>query len=145
MSTGTASYGDVALQHVLISGLTLLRNEPVDDDRRIQVTESLVHIFGEADRGSPALGAQNLLLVANEQPAFERFVYFFHYLKEPYGQDLPKRLAEVAAYFSGIQEGRESSAKERKDVEQLFECLLEAIEKERALKPLIPPQEMAAG
>lgn len=133
---------DLALQHVLQSGLAVVRNQPLAGERRTQVLRALVEIFSDADRGSQAVGAHNLLISVEEPPAFERFVLFFRYLHQSLGNDLPARLSEATAVFSGIENNADQAADAKARVAALIEGVLAAISRENALAPLAAPKDV---
>lgn len=133
---------DLALQHILQSGLAVVRGEPVEESRRSKVLQALVQIFTDADRGSQALGAQNLLLAVEEPPAFERFVLLFRYLNQSFGQDLPARLSEAASVLTDIEKNAPLSAQAKTRAAELLEGVLAAIAREGALRQLAPPREV---
>lgn len=133
---------DLALQHILQSGLAVVRGEPLEESRRSKVLQALVQIFTDADRGSQALGAQNLLLAVEEPPAFERFVLLFRYLNQSFGQDLPARLSEVASVLTDIERNAPLSAQAKTRAAELLEGVLAAIARESALRQLTPPREV---
>lgn len=133
---------DLALQHILISGLAVVKDEPLEDTRRTSVVHALVEIFDDASRGSQALVAQNFLMSANESPAFERFALLYRYLNRTCGQELPARIAEASAVLSAIEDKQvlEHGAKAR--VAELIQQLISAIARESALTPLVSPREV---
>jgi hypothetical protein len=103
---------------------------------------ALVQIFTDADRGSQALGAQNLLLAVEEPPAFERFVLLFRYLNQSFGQDLPARLSEAASVLTDIEKNAPLSMQAKTRAAELIEGVLAAIARESALRQLTPPREV---
>lgn len=145
MSFQLASSKDLGLQHVLENGLALIRDEPIDEERRTQVLESLIKIFSEANRGSQVIQAQNLLFAASDRPAFERFTLFFRYLKDPFGNDLPARLLEAAIVLTKLRDGCLDDEDQRARVGELIESLLAAMEREIALLSLVSPREFHYG
>jgi len=133
---------DLALQHILQSGLAVVRDEPVEEARRSKVLRALVQIFTDADRGSQALGAKNLLLAVEEPPAFERFVLLFRYLNQSFGEDLPARLSEVTSVLADIEKNAQLDPQAKGRAAELIEGLLAAIARESALRQLAPPREV---
>ncbi|MES2786142.1 MAG: hypothetical protein V4684_11825 [Pseudomonadota bacterium] len=138
----TLPASDLALQHILRSGLAVVNDEPIDQARRTDVLHALVEIFSDAQRGSQALAAQNFLMSANESPAFERFALFFRYLNRTCGNDLPQRIAEATQVLSAIEEEHELAPDAKSRVADLFQHLLSAIARESALSPLVSPREL---
>ncbi len=140
MTTQLASSKDLGLQHVLENGLALMRHQPLDEARRIQVLDSLIQIFSEADRGAQALRSQNLLFAVEQRPEFERFALFFHYLQDTFGANLPSRLTETAAVLIELRVGPVDDETKHDRAAELIESLLTALQQERALSPLNPPR-----
>lgn len=136
---------DLGLQSALEDGLALIRRQPLDDDRRVQVLDNLIEIFNEADRGSQALNVRDLLFAADDRPAFERFTLFFRYLSNAFGADVPTRLTEAAAVLTELRGGNAQDETQRTRVEELIEALLASMEREFSLFPLTPPREFRYG
>lgn len=138
----TLPVADIALQHILQSGLAIVRGEAVDAGRRTKVLHALVQIFTDANKGCQALSTQNFLTTAQEPPAFERFVQFFRYLNRSVGQDLPARLSEASTVLTAIEQQSQSSEDAKVRVAELMQGLLSAMARETALSPLVPPKEV---
>ncbi len=136
---------DLGLQHALENGLALLRHEPLDEARRMQVLDSLIDIFSEANRGSQALLAHNLLFAVEERPAFERFSLFFRYLNDSFGAELPNRLSEGVSVLTELRNGQIGDEAQRTRAEELIDNLLKALQRESALSPLDPPRVFHYG
>jgi len=134
---------DLALEHILESGLRVLNSDLIDDGRRMSVLHALVQIFTEAGRGSAAVTAQNHMLIALEEPpAFERFALFFRYLNRTFGADLPARLNEASQVFTAIEQDMDIPPAMRNRVAELVEGMLTAIHRESRLVQLAPPKEL---
>lgn len=145
MSVQLAPSKDLGLQHVLENGLALIRQKPFVEARRNQVLDCLIEIFNEADRGSQALQAQNLLFAVKERPAFERFTLFFRYLQDTFGPHLPSRLSEAASVLTELRNGHVNDDKRRARAAELIESLLAAMQRENDLLPLVPPRVFNYG
>jgi len=145
MTPQLAPSRDLGLELVLENGLAVIRQDPIDESRRRQILDRLIEIFSEADRGSQALKARNLLFAAEERPAFERFTLFFRYLKDSYGDDLPRRLSEAVGALTELRDGNLRDNAKRASAGELIEGLLAALQREIALSPLAPPRTFHYG
>lgn len=134
---------DIALQHILQGGLSVMSGEAVDDARRSKLLSALAQIFRDANKGCQAFGAQNFLLAAEEPPAFERFVMLFRYLSRTFGADLPTRLSEASQVLRTIELEGQPNEDAKGRVEELIRSLLSAITRESALRPLVAPREVS--
>jgi hypothetical protein len=127
---------------MLEAGLTVVGPQPaVEADSK--VIESLVEIFSEAGRGSQA--AQTLLVGVEERPAFERFSFFFKYLKDAVGDDLPNRLSETAAVFNRVKNKETVDPEGRQRAADLIQKLLVAMRREASLSRLAAPKSIIYG
>ena len=133
---------DLALRHILESGLKVVRDEPVDESRRTNVLRALVQIFTEASRGSEAVNSRNMLIAVEEPPAFERFALFFRYLNRTFGADLPARLAEATGVLTAIEQKAQLNAAAKGRVAELIQNMLAAINRESRLSQLNSPKEV---
>ena len=111
----------------------------------MQVLDSLIEIFSEANRGSEALLAHNLLFAVEERPAFERFSLFFRYLNDSFGAELPNRLSEGVSVLTELRNGQIGDEAQRTRAEELIDNLLQALQRESALSPLDPPRAFHYG
>lgn len=132
---------DLGLQHVLQNGLSLIRGRDLEPGRRDQVLDGLLEIVADADRGSAALGAQSLTFALDQRPALERLSLFLRYLDEDTDQ-LCAKLAAARGVLEGMRAGQEIPDDAKAELEALLSRLLGAIERERALTPLLPPREI---
>jgi hypothetical protein len=131
---------DLSLQHVLENGLAVLRSQKLEPKRRARTVESLSKIFLEAESGSHALHAQNLLFGVEQRPALERFTLIFNYLDQYFGSSLGDRLQEASDVFAKLKRHRKPDDTSRSRTEELIERLLTAFAEERSLAPLEPPR-----
>jgi hypothetical protein len=131
---------DLSLQHVLENGLAVLRSQDLEAGRRARTLESLSRIFREAESGSQALHAQNLLFGVEQRPALERFTLFFRYLDRHFGESLSDRLQEASDVFAKLQNDGIPDNTSRGRTQELIERLLSAFDEERSLSPLEPPR-----
>jgi len=136
---------NLALRHILQSGVAALREEPMDHPHRTQVLQALVELFSDANRGSHAMGDQNFLLAVEASPAFERFVMFFRYLHKDIGSDLPNRLSEASATLAAARGAAPIDPDAKARVTALLEQMLKAMARDVALSPLRAPKEVRLG
>jgi hypothetical protein len=134
---------DLALQHILQGGLSIMSGEVVDEMRRAKLLSALAQIFKDANKGCQAFGAQNFLLAAEEPPAFERFVMLFRYLSRSFGSELPARLSEASQVLRIIESDGQPNEEAKGRVKELIQNLLLAISRESALRPLVAPKEVS--
>jgi hypothetical protein len=140
-----SQFPDLALRHILQSGVAALRGEPMTQDRRSQVLQALVEMFSDADRGSHAMGTQNFLSALEEPPAFERFVLCFRYLDKSIGSELPNRLAEASRTLAAAKVSAPINPDAKTRVTELLELMLQAMAREVVLNPLRAPKEVRLG
>lgn len=133
---------DIALQHILQSGLDVVRGNAIEGTRRTKVLRALSQIFTDANKGCQALSTQSFLSTAQEPPAFERFVLFFRYLNRSVGQDLPSRLSEASRVLAAIEQQSQLDEAAKTRVAELIQDLLSAMARESALNPLVPAKEV---
>jgi hypothetical protein len=133
---------DLALTHILESGLKLVRNEPLDDQRRGAVLPALVQIFQEANKGSQAVSARNMLVGVTEAPTLERYALFFRYLDGSLGADLTDRLSEATGVLSAIQQNGPLDNDAKGRLAEMIENMLTAITREARVVQLAPPVEV---
>lgn len=145
MEMQLATLIDLGLKDALRNGLAVIRGDTIEEARRAQVLDSLVQVFSEASRGSQVLATRSLLSATDDRPAFERFALFFRYLKDKYESDLPTRLSEAANALSDLRDGDLLDRVRRERVREMLENLLEALRRESALVPLVPPQDIHYG
>jgi hypothetical protein len=132
---------DLALRHILESGLAVVKGEQLEPTRKGFVLKALGKIFDDARKGSHALTARNFFLAAEEPPVLERFSLFFRYLHGTMGDDLSTRLDEVAGVLGELETNGEAEANAKARAAQLIENLLAGIAQESALAPLVPQQD----
>lgn len=133
---------DLALKHILESGLQVIQGEPIEEAHRTSVLRALVQIFTDASRGSDAVHARNMLVAVEEPPAFERFALFFRYLNRSFGADLPARLAEAVGVLTAIEQHANQGAEAKLRVAELIQGMLSAISRESRLTKLNSPKEV---
>ena len=140
MSVQLAPSEDLGLQHVLENGLAVIEQKPIIEvTRGTQILHSLIEIFSEADRGSQALGAKNLMFAVEQGPAFERFSLFFHYLQDVFGEELAARLSEATTALKEIRKENPPDEVQRLRTAELIQSFLSALHRENARSPLISP------
>lgn len=131
---------DLGLRHVLEAGLAVVRNEQIDETRRGEVLDRLIEIFSQAERGSQAVEAENLLFATEQRSDFERFSLFFSYLDDLFGADLPTRLTETKEALGELRNHDALDEARLRQAEELIENLIAAIKRDAALAPLEPPR-----
>jgi uncharacterized protein YecE (DUF72 family) len=140
MTTQLSPSKDLGLRHVLETGLSVIRNEQVDGSRRDSALDRLIEIFGEAERGSQAVRAQNLLFATEERSAFEQFSMFFRYLDAPFGEALADRLSEAKNALGELRVHGVRDDERLRNANELIEKLIAAIKRDSALTPLEAPK-----
>ena len=135
----------MGLRHVLESGLALIRDEPIEPNRRATILNRLIEIFSEAERGSQAVQAQNLLFATEQRPDFERFSVFFHYLDAPFGATLPTRLRETEQALGDLRDRGIRDQARLQQAGEVIEKLLSALKRDAALTPLEPLRDFRFG
>ena len=133
---------DLALKHILESGVKLVEGQAVEEPRRTNVLKALVKIFADADKGSQALSTRNFFMAAEEPPVIERFTLFFRHLHRSIGSDLSARLSEAASVMKSIEETGHADAAAQVRVAGLLRDLLAGIAQESALTPLVSQKEV---
>ena len=136
---------DLGLRHVLEGGLAVIRNEQLDDGRRRVILDRLIDILSEAERGSQAVQARNLLFATEQRSAFERFSLFFRYLNAPFGTTLPNRLSDARDVFGELRDRGASDNVRLQRAGELIEALLGAIKRDAALMRLEAPRRIQFG
>jgi hypothetical protein len=141
MSVQLAPSEDLGLQHVLENGLAVIEKKPIEGEasRRTQILDSLIEIFSEADLGSQALDAKNLMFAVEQGPAFDRFSLFFHYLQDVFGDELCARLKEATAALTEIRNAMLHDEDRRRRTADFIQSLLAALHRESARLPLVSP------
>jgi hypothetical protein len=132
---------DIGLRHVLETGLSYVGPKPVRNADN-KILDSLVEIFAEAGRGSAVVQPPALLVGVGERPAFERFALFFKYLKDAFGDELPRRLSETESILNGLRNNEAIDPAGRQRAADLIQKLLVAMRREAALSPLDAPKSI---
>jgi len=136
---------DIGFQNVLQNGLAIMRGQIDNEAVRDHAFGALIEIFSEADRGSHRLGMQNLAVNARDRLALERFTVFFRYLTDVYGADLAERLSETTALLRRMRNADAVDDESKNRAATLMASFLDALQRDRALKPLQAPKMVQYG
>lgn len=136
---------DIGFQNVLQNGLAIMRGQIQDTAVRDHAFSALIEIFSEADRGSRRLGMQNLAVNAGDRLALERFTVFYRYLTDVYGAELAVRLSETTELLRRMKNADDVDDISKERAAALMASFLDALLRDRALKPLQAPKMVQYG